>query len=254
MAVVVDATSFITASEASKEAFKTATLLKTLQVNSLIYGENGVGKESLARFILPDAPVLDASQHNELLTILENVKSIIIVNLHNSPNIKKCLETINKNSVHVVATAKTNYSEESIEEIFSVKFSIPPLSTRASDVEALIDRYVQEAHVLFGGSTIFNKKNFIPDLSENANSLKRQVMIHYLLEDIQDKELMEIMEKYLIGKLGSNSDYRKFLHIYEAPLIRAGLQKFKSQLQLADKLGLNRNTLRKKISDNKKYL
>jgi DNA-binding protein Fis len=66
--------------------------------------------------------------------------------------------------------------------------------------------------------------------------------------------LMDIVQTYIAPKLGSNNDYKKFLHIYEAPLIRAGLKKFKSQLQLADKLGLNRNTLRKKIADNAQYL
>jgi len=79
-------------------------------------------------------------------------------------------------------------------------------------------------------------------------------MITYLLEDISDKELMNIIENFLYEKLGSNSDYRNFLYIYEVPLIKAGLKKFKSQLQLSDKLGLNRNTLRKKITENKHYL
>lgn len=79
-------------------------------------------------------------------------------------------------------------------------------------------------------------------------------MINYLLQDINDLELMDIMQNYLSSKLGSNNDYKNFLHLYEVPLIKAGLQKYKSQLQLSDKLGLNRNTLRKKITDNKHYL
>ena len=54
--------------------------------------------------------------------------------------------------------------------------------------------------------------------------------------------------------MGTNSDYRNLIYLYETPLIRAGLKKFKSQLQLSDKLGLNRNTLRKKIADNAEYL
>jgi len=62
------------------------------------------------------------------------------------------------------------------------------------------------------------------------------------------------MADYLFDKLGSNSDYRNFLYLYEVPLIKAGLNKFNSQLKLSDKLGLNRNTLRKKIADNKQYL
>ncbi len=79
-------------------------------------------------------------------------------------------------------------------------------------------------------------------------------MIYSLFHDIKDSELMNIIEDYLFDKLGSQSDYRNFLYLYEVPLIRAGLLKFKSQSQLSDKLGLNRNTLRKKIADNQKYL
>jgi len=250
----VDATSFITASPASAQAFKTATLLKTLSVNSLITGEVGVGKKSLATYILPDAPIMDASNFDELLIALESLREIIITNLENSPNITRVLEVIKENEVRVVATAKSSFVDENVDEIFSLKFNVPPLSERQEDVGLLIEKFAQEASLLFGSDEDFSVVNFKPDLSKNASSLKRQVMINYLLQDIQDVELMDIMENYLHNKLGSNSDYRNFLYLYEAPLIRAGLDKFKSQLQLSDKLGLNRNTLRKKISDNKLYL
>jgi DNA-binding NtrC family response regulator len=255
VAVVVDATSFITASDASKEAFKTANLLKTLTVNSLILGEDGVGKQSLAHYILPDAPIMDASDFDELLTTLESSHKVVILNLHNAPNIKTITDMIQKNSTHVVATAKETFLDDSVEELFSVKFSIPPLSQRQEDVSFLIQRFTKEASKLFGGDVnSFDTKKIVPDLSQNANSLRRQVMINYLLQDIGDRELIGIMENYLSTKIGSNNDYKKFLYLYETPLIKAGLNKFKSQLQLADKLGLNRNTLRKKIADNKEYL
>lgn len=254
VAMAVDVTNFITLSDASSEAFKTATLLKTLNVNSLIIGEVGVGKKSLAKYILPDAPVLDASNFDELLTALESSNEIIISNLENSPNIKRVIDSININNIRVIATAKSSYQNNYVDELFSVKFNIPPLSERPEDVQPLVEKFTKEASLLFGSDEEFNIKNFKPDLSKNANSLRRQVMVNYLLQDIKDDELMDIVENYLFDKLGSSSDYRKFLYLYEVPLIKAGLSKFKSQLQLADKLGLNRNTLRKKIADNKDYL
>jgi len=250
----VDATNFITASPSSAQAFKTATLLKTLSVNALITGEIGVGKKSLAHYILPDAPLLDASNLDELLTTLESSKEIIITNLENSPNIKKVLDVVTSNNVRVIATAKSSYTNSYIDDIFSVKFDIPSLSNRLEDIELLVEKFTKEASLLFSSSEKFNIKNFKPDLSQNSNSLRRQVMISYLLQDIKETELMDILENYLSDKLGSNSDYRNFLHLYEVPLIKAGLNKFKSQLQLSDKLGLNRNTLRKKIADNADYL
>ena len=250
----MDATNFITASESSAQAFKTATLLKTLSVNSLISGEEGVGKKTLARYILPDATLIEASNFDEILSALESVNEIIIINLENSPNIKKVMDAISANSVRVVATAKTSFFNEYIDDIFSVKFDIPPLRERSEDVQELVEKFIYEASLLFCSSRKFNSENFTPDLSQNSNSLKRQVIIHSLLQDIKEVELMDIIENYLMDKLGSQSDYRNFLHLYEAPLIKAGLSRFRSQLQLSDKLGLNRNTLRKKIADNQKYL
>ena len=250
----MDVTSFITASEASYQAKKTATLLKTLTVNALIMGEEGVGKKSLATFILPDASIIDASNFDELLSTLESSNEIIITNIENSPNIKRLSESITNNSVRVIATSKQSFSNEDIEDLFSIKFDIPPLKDRMDDVSVLVDVFAKEASKLFGSNEDFDMKNFTPDLSQNSNSLRRQVMVNYLLQDIKDSELIGIIEKYLFDKLGSNSDYRNFLYLYEVPLINAGLKRFKSQLQLSDRLGLNRNTLRKKIADNKDYL
>ena len=251
-AVVV--TKFVTACEASYQAFKTATLLKTLTVNALIMGEVGVGKRSLASFILPDASVIDASNFDELLMALDSCNEVIITNIENSPNIKRLIDTIKENNIRVIATSKQSFSNEFTDDLFSVKFDIPPLKDREEDIELLVKSFADEAAVLFAGNEEFNIKNFKPDLSQNAKSLRRQVMVNYLLQDIQDNELIQIIENYLYDKLGSNSDYRNFLYLYEVPLINAGLSRFKSQLQLSDKLGLNRNTLRKKISDNKQYL
>ena len=247
-------TSFITLSNASKEAFKTATLLKTLNVNSLITGEDGVGKKSLASYILPNATIVDASNFDESLIALNSTNQIILTNIHNSPNLNTVIDTIKSNDIRVIATSKEYLDNENLDELFSVKFSIPPLAQRGEDVVALIDMFKNEASELFGMESEFNNFDFTPDLSNNSMSLKRQVMINYLLQDIQDTELMGIIENFLSNKLGSNSDYRKFLYLYEAPLIKSGLKQFKSQLQLSDKLGLNRNTLRKKIADNKQYL
>jgi DNA-binding NtrC family response regulator len=253
-ALVVDATNFVTACASSAQAYKTATLLKTLNVNALISGEVGVGKKTLARYILNSAPVVDGKDYEDLLSTLENTNEIIIVNLENVPNIKIVLDKIVEKSIRLIATAKSSFYNEYIDEVCSVKFDIPPLSQRPEDVKELISIYSKEASRLFNTSASINFENFKPDLSTNSKSLKRQIVISSLFADISESELMDIMGSFLIDKLGSNNDYRKFLHLYEVPLIEAGLKKFKSQLQLADRLGLNRNTLRKKISDHKEYL
>jgi transcriptional regulator with PAS, ATPase and Fis domain len=197
---------------------------------------------------------LDSSNHEELLNAFESFDSIIIANLENSPNIKKVLEILSELNIRVVATSKSSYNNELADKFFSIRFDIPPLRERPEDVEALIEKFTKEASRLFSSKDMLKFKNFKPDLTQNSNSLRRQVMIHSLLQDINESELMQILYNYLSDKLGSQSDYKNFLHLYEVPLIKAGFDKYKSQLQLADRLGLNRNTLRKKISDNSKYL
>lgn len=250
---VVDATNFLTASNASIEAFKTANLLKGLGVNAIIFGERGTGKLTLARYILPHAPVIDASRFDELLDALETNSDVIIHRIDNVANLKRLIETIQKTHTRVVATGGGRYSQDQLDEIFTIRLALPPLSERPEDVAVLVEAFVKEASHTLGKSEPFDYEGFVPDLSENAISLRRQVYMHYLFDSINEHDLMEIMEHYLEGKLGSNNDYRAFLHLYEVPLIRAGIKRFKSQLQLSERLGLNRNTLRKKIADHGAY-
>lgn len=252
-AVAVAVTKFITASNASKEAFKTANLLKSLTVNTLIYGERGTGKRTLAKYIVPNASVIDASSFDELLTAIESSNEIIITNIESSPNIHRVFQAIQEKKIRVVATCVHVSTNELYDDLFSVKFDLLPLNKRMEDVEALIDIYLDEVKEIVREDVKFNRKNFVPDLLDNSISLKKQIYSHAFLENITVNELMYLIENYLEDKIGTNSDYRNNLYIYEVPLIRAGLKKFKSQLQLADRLGLNRNTLRKKIADNSEY-
>lgn len=250
---VVDATNFLTASPSSVEAFKTANLLKGLGVNAVIFGERGTGKLTLARYILPHAPIIDASHFDELLDAIETHREVVIRRLDNVANLKRLIETVQKTGTRVVATAGGRYTQDQLDEIFTIRLALPPLSERIEDVSVLVDAFIKEASSTLGKSEPFDRNGFLPDLSENAISLRRQVYLHYLFDSINEHDLMEIMEHYLESRLGSNNDYRAFLHLYEVPLIRSGMKRFKSQLQLADKLGLNRNTLRKKIADHAEY-
>jgi len=254
MAVDVDVTKFITVCNASKETFKTATLLKTLTLNALITGEVGVGKRTIAQYILPNAPVIEASDFEGLLFAMESANEIIILDIDKSPNIKRVIESINLQNIRVIATTKNPTISDFLKDFFSIIFNIPSLSQRFDDVYPLIEKFTYEAQQIFSNTATIDLDGFTPDLTKNAKSLRKQVMINTLLKDIDDVELMEITENYLSKKLGLGSDYRDFLYLYEAPLIKAGLKRFSSQVQLADRLGLNRNTLRKKIAENKQYL
>jgi len=64
---------------------------------------------------------------------------------------------------------------------------------------------------------------------------------------LTDGDIEQILYEYLYRNMEGNNAYRENLPLFERPLIEAGLKKFKSQLKLSSVLGLNRNTLRKKI-------
>ncbi len=250
-AVVV--TNFLGTSRASSEAFKTANLLKTLSVNALIYGETGTGKQTLARYILPNAPILSTHNFDELLEMIKSSNEVIITHVEEAPNLKRLIDTILTSQTRVVVTSRESGDNELLLDSFSVRIHIPPLSERLEDVKPLLELFMQEANNIFGEGKPFTMPNYELDLSQNAVSLRKQLFLHYQFSNIGESDLMEIMEQYLSDKLGSKNDYRKYLHLYEVPLIRVGLKQFKSQLQLADKLGLNRNTLRKKIAEQSHY-
>jgi len=252
-AAVVDVTSFVTASHASVEALKTANLLKSLSVNALISGERGVGKKKLAQYILPKAALCNAEDFDMLIAEIHSSSEIIITHVENSPNLQRIADEIDKSDIRVVATCSSNYHVSVMDDLFDITIELPALSERQEDITVLIAYFTQEAEQMFGVQEQFVFESNHVDLSENASSLRRQLFLHYLLADVDESDLMELLEKYLYDKLGSNNDYREFLHLYEVPLIRAGLKKFRSQLKLASVLGLNRNTLRKKIQENRAY-
>jgi DNA-binding protein Fis len=65
--------------------------------------------------------------------------------------------------------------------------------------------------------------------------------------DISD--ITDVLYAYFYKHFNGSDNYREHLGIYEKPLIEAGLKKYGSQLQLSAVLGINRNTLRKKIHE-----
>ncbi|WP_345989829.1 helix-turn-helix domain-containing protein [Sulfurimonas sp. HSL1-2] len=251
--IAVAVTEFLAASHASTEALRTATLLKTLQVNALISGPKGTGKQTLARVILPGAVVLDARDFDNVLNALESNDEVVLTHIEHCPNITLLFERVKTDKVRMIATASSEYLSDAIWEFFSVKIALPPLVDRPEDVELLISHFNAEADRIFDLVRETSAAGKKPDLSDNAYSLRKQIYFERLMGGVNEAEVMQVMERYLQAQMGSHNDYRKFLHLYEVPLIRTGLRKFKSQLQLAERLGLNRNTLRKKIAENEQF-
>ncbi len=92
----------------------------------------------------------------------------------------------------------------------------------------------------------------IPDdinLDKNIKSLRAFIYKRLILNSLSRDDIESILYEYLYKNLQGNNAYRENIGLFEKPLIEAGLKRYKSQLRLSSILGLNRNTLRKKINE-----
>jgi DNA-binding protein Fis len=67
------------------------------------------------------------------------------------------------------------------------------------------------------------------------------------LKSINEDDLENILYNFFIKKLKNQSTYKELLSIFEIPMLKAGQKVYKSQLQISNKLNINRITLRKKL-------
>lgn len=251
---------FIAKSDIAKEILNSIMLLKSIGVNVLIYGAEGVGKKTLAQ-VLASCPMFKAKELAELLknsNFEVDSEAIIIDNIGALPNFEKLTRFANTNNTRVIATLNSKEIPLHIEEFFPVTIYIPPLDERKEDIKPLIDKFSKEACSVLGDCGKKPEKIII-NLSQNGISLRKSVYFSYLFETIGENEIMMLLEKFMFEKMANDDKqnenfYRDFSYLFEAPLLRASQKIHKSQLQMAKYLGLNRITLRKKIDQYKEMM
>lgn len=245
---------FIAKSPSAIEALKSATLLQGLQINALIYGASGSGKKALATTILPGAPIVSADNFIELLDIVKESSQVIVTQFEKIPNAMQLKEALDKYKTRLIATTTVELPIALYNQFFSIKIELPNLSERPEDVLALSEKFLEEFSEVSGPMPDDFLQNIDVDLSENAHSLKRSVMINALYNNISESELIGIIENYFKSNFPADNAYRDSLHLFDIPIIKEGLRQYKSQLKLSEVLGINRNTLRKKIQQYNKEL
>ncbi len=237
---------FIAHSESSKKILNIAQMSTALPVNIIIIGEAGVGKKLLATHALPDATIFDGLVLEKALvdnTInINEYKEIIISDIEKVLNKKELMQ--NLEGVKVVATGK--FTPIEIESKFAIKIDVPLLEQRPEDLNYLISIYLDEASSIYNYRLQEDELNL--DLSKNGISLKESIYKNTLLKSLTKEDLMKSLESFLAKELKNGKDYKDLLEIFEVPLLNAAKKEFKSQLQMATNLNINRMTLRKKIA------
>ncbi len=236
---------FIALSPSSKKILHIANMSANLPVNILITGEFGVGRKLLANEVFPNLQSFDGRKLEKLILEnkinLEEYSAIIVFDINKVLNKIEFLEKLK--NIKIVATGFLE-SQDYINK-FAVKIDIPPLEQRKEDLDELIQIYTNEAKKIYPSTTI--PKNIHIDISGNAITLKQSIYKSILLKSITKQELMDTLNNFFVQEFKDKRDYKQLLEIFEIPLLQAARKIYKSQVQMANKLNINRITLRKKL-------
>ncbi len=250
---VVDAKEFLAFSRASKEALKSANILKSIDANALIEGETGVGKTTLAKHII-DSTVVDGEASIEtVVKLISQTDKLIIKNFDKIKQYDRLDDALKEYKTRIIATSTTAMHEKTVDRFFSLKIYLPPLREREEDIYPLAKKFFEKACEDFFVECELDLQSVNFSLDKNCYSLKMSVYRAVVEKFYDENDMLRLMEEIFSERVLKPNSYRENLYLYDVPIIRAGLKRFKSQLKVANELGINRNTLRKKINDLKKY-
>ncbi len=240
---------FITASPSSKNALNMMSISASLPVNIVVLGASGVGKKRLVAMVFPDADSFEALELERLFrekkVDFSETKVIVVYDLNKASNSVQLIQKLEECDCRIIATATED--QEIFQEKFLVKVELPPLAKRPEDTNLLIEDYIIKAKKLFSIEEDLKDLLINVDLSKNSNSLKESIYRAVLFNSIDENEMQLLLEQFFDKVVEKKTDYKVLLEIFEKPLLKAMRKQYKSQLQMAAKLNLNRNTLRKKM-------
>jgi len=235
---------FLNQSKKIEHITKGFTLTRSLFVSSLLVGEKYTGKRVLIKALFPHTISVDASKKEELLLALKNNSEIIIYNFEKLIS----FDDLSFENKRIIAIANSINNSAKIEKRFAFIYKMPNLEER-EDLDKLIEYFQEqiEQELMLQSRIELDRENL--DLSLNMKSLKASIYKQLMSKTLTAQEIEDILFEYLLKNIEGNNAYRDNLSLFEKPLIKAGLQTYKSQLKLSKVLGLNRNTLRKKIQE-----
>jgi len=236
---------FLTQSQMIQNIIKGFNLTKSLYVSSILIGDAYTGKKSLVRHLFPTVLFADGNDQKNVEQLLENHNELVIYHFEKLSNI----ENLDFENKRIIAISNYVGNEKTIDKIFAFIYRMPPLKERPEDITLLTEHFIKEAksNLMIDEDFAIDSRNL--DISANNHSLRRSLYQQAFIHSCNSRDIEAILYRYFFENMEGNSDYKQYLPLYEKPLIEAGLKRFGSQLKLSEILGINRNTLRKKIHE-----
>ena len=236
---------FLSNSPKVEHIIRGLSLSKSLLVSSILIGEPYTGKKYLAKSIFPKASIIDARDSSDMGAILQKHDELIITHFEHLKD-NEIPDFLNK---RVIAIADTPYEISRAESRFAFVYEMPSLSQRIEDIPLLKKHLCSKIkeELMITKDTDIDISQL--DISDNMRSLKASIYRILVTGDLNQQALEDLLYRFLEPRIIGNNAYRDLLGIFERPLIKAGISKYKSQLKLSEILGLNRNTLRKKMHE-----
>jgi len=218
---------FLAKSEYLKKIKNIADMARELNLNVYIWGEKGVGKSFLAKYIAPNA-IINPTTPTINPVIIEDFDK-----LNNFPQ---------KNSL-LIATGTKPIDKTIFDKYFDLDIELKPLNTHPEDINEFINYFLDEAKKELKIEKNINISE--PNINENLNSLKQQIYKALLFADDKTSILNELENYYL----NNHSTYEEEIKDFEKTLFTAMKKRYKSKLKISEHLKINRVTLTKKMKE-----
>ena len=235
----------ISESEAVGQIVKGLQLTHSLYVSSILIGPPATGKKTLVRALFPGTPEVDGGNLDALKSALSRENELIITSFDAIADPSQ-LDFQNK---RILAIADREINPRIADEEFAFIYRMPPLKERPEDIKAYTRHFLGEARRIFhcAGEVTLEAEHL--DIGDNLLSLRASVYREVLLQSMNAPEIESALYHFFVRTLEGNNAYREHLGILERPMLKAGLERYRSQLKLSEILGINRNTLRKKLHE-----
>ncbi|MRJ03072.1 MAG: Fis family transcriptional regulator [Epsilonproteobacteria bacterium] len=235
----------ISVNEQVRQIGKGLQLTQSLYVSSLLVGPPATGKRTLIKTLFPDLPWVSGRDPEGLQTALSLENELVITEF----DALEDPEAFDFQNKRVIAIADREINPRVADEKFAFIYRMPPLKERPEDIRAFSEYFLNQALEIFSikGEVELSPSDL--DLSRNLHSLRASVYREVLLRNLDEQEIERALYHLFLQHLEGNNAYREHLGILERPMLRAGLERYRSQLKLSEVLGINRNTLRKKLHE-----